>query len=144
VIALSAAVALVLASLAMAAGAFGQSSAGDNQYQDPFGSGGSSSHHSSKGSGSGSAVHHSASGSGSSSSSGSGSLTQAPPASSSVAPSSSAGTSSATGSGAATSTAAPRTLPRTGFDVWELALLGAGLLACGVGLRLRTVDVRRF
>jgi hypothetical protein len=28
--------------------------------------------------------------------------------------------------------------------VWELALLGAGLLVCGIGLRLRTVDVRRF
>jgi hypothetical protein len=35
-------------------------------------------------------------------------------------------------------------LPRTGLDVWEIALLGVGLLVCGFGLRLRTVDVRRF
>ena len=33
-------------------------------------------------------------------------------------------------------------LPNTGYDVWAVALLGAGLIAAGVGLRLRVRDVR--
>jgi LPXTG-motif cell wall-anchored protein len=33
-------------------------------------------------------------------------------------------------------------LPKTGFDILEPALLGAGLLLAGLGLRLRTRDVR--
>jgi hypothetical protein len=33
-------------------------------------------------------------------------------------------------------------LPRTGFDVLELVLVGAILLMAGIGLRLRTRDVR--
>ena len=40
------------------------------------------------------------------------------------------------------STARPTRLPNTGYDVWAVALLGAGLIAAGVGLRLRVRDVR--
>ena len=32
-------------------------------------------------------------------------------------------------------------LPNTGYDAWAVALLGAGLMAAGIGLRLRTRDV---
>jgi LPXTG-motif cell wall-anchored protein len=35
-----------------------------------------------------------------------------------------------------------RQLPNTGYDAWAVALLGGGLMAAGVGLRLRTRDVR--
>jgi LPXTG-motif cell wall-anchored protein len=35
-----------------------------------------------------------------------------------------------------------RELPNTGYDAWAVALLGGGLMAAGVGLRLRTRDVR--
>jgi len=37
-----------------------------------------------------------------------------------------------------------RGLPSTGYEVPTVALLGTGLLACGLGLRMRTIDVRRF
>lgn len=40
------------------------------------------------------------------------------------------------------STARATRLPNTGYDVWAVALLGAGLIAAGVGLRLRVRDVR--
>jgi LPXTG-motif cell wall-anchored protein len=38
----------------------------------------------------------------------------------------------------ATATSAAATLPRTGFDDWLIAGVGAGLLGAGIALRLRT------
>jgi LPXTG-motif cell wall-anchored protein len=42
----------------------------------------------------------------------------------------------------ANSGARSRQLPNTGYDAWAVALLGGGLVAAGVGLRMRTRDVR--
>jgi len=120
--------------------AHAQGSAGDEQYQDPFGgatNGAGQKSGASKGSGSSS----------------SGSSTPAPSSgSTSSAPTpapASSSTGSATSSGSAAASApAPSTrqeLPRTGLDAPVIALLGIGLLAAGVGLRLRlrAVDGRR-
>ena len=137
----------VLVLLALPAVSAAQSGAGDNQYQDPFGPGGTGSHHATKRASDVARTHPASSNSsgssaGTSASSSSGSLTQAPPASTtgSSASTSSSGASTATGASAAGSSR----LPKTGFDVIELVLLGSGLLICGLGLRLRTVDVGRF
>jgi LPXTG-motif cell wall-anchored protein len=134
--------------------AHAQGSAGDDQYQDPFGgstSGGKKSG-GSKNSGSGSSSSGSSStGSSSTGSSGttgssgstSSGTTSAPATSSSTTGSSSS--SGSTAAPAATSSGSRQELPRTGLDAPVIALLGIGLLAAGVGLRLRlrTVDGRR-
>ena len=121
------AVLLVALVLALPATALAQG-AGDNQYQDPFsgqgGSNRSSSGSGSRGSGSGSSSGSSSSGSSSGSSS-----------SSSGSSSSSSGDSQLSGSPPAGQ--AGRTLPATGGQPVTLALLGAGLLLAGVGVRLR-------
>jgi LPXTG-motif cell wall-anchored protein len=98
-------------SLSLPAGALAQG-AGDNQYQDPFagedaGSGG--------GSGGGG-------GGGAEGTSGNGSLSNSPPAGEQLA------SSQSTSSGE---------LPRTGADPGLVALLGAGLILTGAGLRVR-------
>jgi hypothetical protein len=111
---------LLAASLAFPAVAHAQGGAGDDQYQDPFGNSGGSS-----GSGSGS------SGSGSKDSN-MPSLSSAPPAAS--APSV---TSTATAPSASASTVQGAQLAATGADPVLMALLGAGLLLGGTGLRLR-------
>jgi hypothetical protein len=118
-------------------------SAGDNQYSDPFGSGGGGGNSSSGSgtSGSGSSSSGSSGGGGASSGSGSGG---------GVTSSSGTGTgttgSTGTGStGTGTGTGAPQgpQLARTGADTVLVALAGAGLLLCGVGLRLRTRPSRQ-
>jgi hypothetical protein len=100
-------------SLSLPAGALAQG-AGDNQYQDPFagedsGSGG--------GSGSGSGA-----GGGAEGNSGNGSLSASPPAGEQLA------SQQSTSSGE---------LPRTGADPGLVALLGAGFILTGAGLRVR-------
>lgn len=109
--------------LAAPAAAFAQS-AGDNQYSDPFSSGGSNS----SGGGSSSSGGGSSSSGGGSSSSGSGSSGS----SSSGSGYSSSGTTYASG----TSTGGP-SLARTGAETGILALGGASLLLAGIALRLR-------
>jgi LPXTG-motif cell wall-anchored protein len=99
-------------SLALPAGALAQG-AGDNQYQDPFagedsGSGG--------GSGSGS------SGGGGAEGTDNGTLSSSPPSGEQLA------SQQSTSSGE---------LPRTGADPGLVALLGAGLILTGAGLRVR-------
>ncbi len=128
------------------ASALAQGGAGDDQYQDPFGGsndtpaqsgGGSSSGGSQSGSSQGSQGGSSSQGGGTSSSgqsSGSSGATEAPAQTSAPA------TSPAPVDPGTAPTAAPAAsgqLPRTGLDVRLVALLGAGLLAAGVGLRLR-------
>jgi hypothetical protein len=112
---------LTVAALAAPGVAHAQGGAGDNQYQDPFGPGGAAKKKTSTSS------RRSGSASGPS-------LTSAPPT-----------TLGGTGTSAS---AAPATtsgsLPNTGFDAPEVALFGLGLLACGIGLRLRTVDETVF
>lgn len=122
-----------------------QGGAGDDQYQDPFGGsgGGGASGGGSNGS-SGSNAGSSGSTSSGSAAQGSGSsapeVTQEPGAGSSSSASSPApATSSATSSGAVTRSE----LPRTGLDVPAVALIGVGLVAAGVGLRLRVAHGRR-
>jgi hypothetical protein len=108
--ALAAGLVLALPGTALAQGA------GDNQYQDPFGSDqGSGSQQASSGSSSQGSSSQGSSSSGSSSSTGQ--LSGTPP-----------GMNAAAGSG---------TLPRTGGEPLPLAALGTGLLLAGVGLRLR-------
>jgi LPXTG-motif cell wall-anchored protein len=136
--------------------AHAQGGAGDDQYSDPFGpssSGssttGSGSSGSSKGSGSSSSGSSSSS-SGSSSSGSSSSGSSAAPATRSTAPTLTqdpglASDPAATSTAASTSaTATAAELPRTGMNAPLVALLGVGLLAAGIGLRLRlrTVDGR--
>jgi LPXTG-motif cell wall-anchored protein len=96
-------------SLALPAGALAQG-AGDNQYQDPFAGEGS-------GSGSGGGG-----GGGGEGTSGNGSLSNSPPSGQQLA------SQRSTPSGE---------LPRTGADPGLVALLGAGLILTGAGLRVR-------
>ena len=100
-------------SLSVPAGALAQG-AGDNQYQDPF-AGEDSGSGSGAGSGSGG-------GGGAEGNSGNGSLSNSPPAGESLA------SQQSTSSGE---------LPRTGADPGLVALLGAGLILTGAGLRVR-------
>ena len=101
--------------------------AGDDQYQDPFGAGGSS---------------------GSSSKSSAAAprrevaQTQTQPGLSQAPPASAPSTAAPSPTPAAPAAAAPAAgaLPRTGMEIPGVALLGVGLLASGVGLRLRTLD----
>src|SRR3954464_3609315 len=96
-------------SLSFPAGALAQG-AGDNQYQDPFAG-------EDAGSGSGSGG-----GGGAEGTSGNGSLSNSPPAGEQLA------SQQSTSSGQ---------LPRTGADPGLVALLGAGLILTGAGLRVR-------
>jgi LPXTG-motif cell wall-anchored protein len=98
-------------SLSLPAGALAQG-AGDNQYQDPF-----AGEDSGSGSGSGSGG-----GGGAEGTSGNGSLSNSPPAGEQLA------SQQSTSSGE---------LPRTGADPGLVALLGAGLILTGAGLRVR-------
>jgi hypothetical protein len=125
--------ALAIAALLAAPGTALAQSAGDNQYQDPFGNQGSGG-----GSGSGSSGSNSGSGSsgggqsGDSQGSGSGSSGQsADTGSSQTSPST--GTTDAQGS----QTTAGRQLPRTGGEPGLVALLGAGMTFGGLALRRR-------
>jgi LPXTG-motif cell wall-anchored protein len=97
-------------SLALPAGALAQG-AGDNQYQDPFA--GEDSGSGSGGGGGG--------GGGAEGTNGNGSLSDSPPSGEQLA-------SQSTSSGE---------LPRTGADPGLVALLGAGLILTGAGLRVR-------
>jgi LPXTG-motif cell wall-anchored protein len=120
--------ALAVAALLVTPSAALAQSAGDNQYQDPFAgqSGGGGSSGGSGGSGGGGQSSHASQGSGSSSggqSSGGGSTLGQ-----------SAGTTQSTTSQQATP--GPQ-LPRTGGEPSLVALLGAGLIVAGAGLRLR-------
>ncbi|HEX2015600.1 MAG TPA: hypothetical protein VGN69_02820 [Solirubrobacteraceae bacterium] len=166
------AVPVCLLVLAVPAGAAAQSGAADNQYRDPFGSSGPAGHRHPSGQGQRgprhpsilpgrTGVRHRSYRSSVSTPVPSGAtLTPAPPTSPSSG-SGSPGTSGASGSAGRgqgspsslhrRSAGAPpaasigrQGLPSTGFDLPAIALLGAGLLVCGVGLRLRTIDVRRF
>ena len=124
--------------------AMAQGGAGDDQYQDPFAGSGSGGGNSGPADSGGSGQ----SGSGSDGAQDSGSSQDPAPA---PAPDPAPATSSpapATPAAPAASSAAPVTgaraeLPRTGLDVRFVALLGLGLLAAGVGLRLRAGDGRR-
>jgi hypothetical protein len=130
----SAAVLILAAALAFPAVAVAQS-AGDNQYEDPFGGQGSSgSSQSSSGSGSSSGSSGSSSGQSSGSLSGSSSGS----AGASSGSSSAAGSgSSGSGGGGSQGSASGQQLARTGSETWLVALAGGGLLLTGVGLRLR-------
>jgi LPXTG-motif cell wall-anchored protein len=101
-------------SLALPAGALAQG-AGDNQYQDPF-----AGEDSGSGSGSGSGGGGGGGG-GAEGTNGNGSLSDSPPSGEQLA-------SQSTSSGE---------LPRTGADPGLVALLGAGLMLTGAGLRVR-------
>ena len=98
-------------SLALPAGALAQG-AGDNQYQDPF-----AGENSGSGSGSGSGG-----GGGAEGTNGNGSLSNSPPSGEQLA------SQQSTSSGE---------LPRTGADPGLVAVLGAGLILTGAGLRVR-------
>ena len=102
-------------SLALPAGALAQG-AGDNQYQDPFAGEGSGS-----GSGSGSGGGGGGGG-GADGTSGSGSLSDSPPSGQQL---------------ASQQSASSGELARTGADPGLVALLGAGLILTGAGLRVR-------
>jgi hypothetical protein len=125
---------LTAAAVALPAATAHAQGAGDDQYQDPFGNTKSSSPKSQ--------THHQVAQTQSQPG-----LSTSPPSTTS-APSSSAPaqTQSSTASAAPTAAAAPAAtaLPRTGMELPGMALLGIGLLASGVGLRLRTLDERDF
>ena len=74
------------------------------------------------------------------------SLSQAPPVSLGSAKKKSshkaAPSSTAKKKNSSTAPARPTRLPNTGYNVWAVALLGGGLIAAGLGLRLRVRDVR--
>lgn len=122
-----------------AAPARAQSGAGDDQYTDPFGSGSTTtkSHKSSPRS----TTHKQSS----TSQAGGPPLSNQPPVSTGSSTTSTPPPSTGSTAPAPSTTSAPAAssageLPRTGLDVPGIALLGAGLLASGIGLRLRTVD----
>lgn len=110
---LAACLALAVPGTALAQGA------GDNQYQDPFGS---------DQGGGGQSQGSSGSGSQGSSSQGAGSSSSG---------SSSSGSSASAGRSSGASAGTDGRLARTGGEPIPLAALGAGLLLAGVGLRLR-------
>src|SRR4051812_1151699 len=123
----------VLATAALAASAAparAQSGAGDDQYTDPFGA---TTKKSQKSSTTSSAAKKSAPKS----------QTTGPPLSTQP-PVQTGPSSSTTPSTPSPAPAATAELPRTGFEVPGIALLGAGLLASGIGLRMRTVDESIF
>jgi LPXTG-motif cell wall-anchored protein len=128
--------------------AHAQGGAGDDQYQDPFGgsnSGGGGSTNSGSGSGSESGGD-SSSGSTGAAAQDSGSapeLTQDPDLGTSSSSTAAAPAAPATSSATSSADATRSELPRTGFDAPVVALLGIGLLAAGVGLRLRVAHGRR-
>ena len=122
------------------AAALAQGGAGDDQYRDPFAGSGES------GSGAGGASDAPrvtdeppaplGSGSADAGSSASGSTQAAAnPQQGTAGP-----TGSASGSSSEAFPSARQELPRTGLDAAVIACLGIGLLAAGIGLRLRTVD----
>jgi hypothetical protein len=115
---------LATAALVSAAPARAQSGAGDDQYTDPFGTSANKTQKSST-----------AAKKAPKSQSGGPPLSNQPP----VSPSNPTTTTTPASPPAATAQ-----LPRTGFEVPGVALLGAGLLASGIGLRLRTVDDSLF
>ncbi len=104
-------------------------SAGDQQYVDPLGG---STGSSSNGSGS-SSGNSSASGSGTAAAS---SPTATASAGSTTTPTSTSST-GATSTTTGTTTASSRTLPFTGFNVWEGAVIGVVMLGAGLLLRRR-------
>ena len=114
--------------VASAAPARAQSGAGDDQYTDPFGS--STTKKSQKSTTTTSSAARKSTPK---------SQTNGPPLSNQppVQTSPNTSTTPTTPSPAPSATAE---LPRTGFEVPGIALLGAGLLASGIGLRMRTVD----
>jgi hypothetical protein len=123
--------ALAIVALLAAPGTALAQSAGDNQYQDPFGNQGSGG-----GSGSGSGGSGGGGQSSGSQDSGSGSSGQSSGAQSND--TGSPQTSSSTGTDAqASQTTGGRQLPRTGGEPGLVALLGAGMTFGGVALRRR-------
>jgi hypothetical protein len=135
----SALAALAVLLAAPSSGALAQNGAGDNQYTDPFAGSGGGSHSGSKsgssgtGFGGGGGSQTSSSGT----SSGTPSLSSTPPSS---------GTSSGTNTSSAPSEAQAAAqptgvtatgLPATGGEPGLVALLGAGMLLAGTGLRVR-------
>jgi LPXTG-motif cell wall-anchored protein len=138
--------------------AHAQGGAGDDQYQDPFGGsdsggGSTSSGGGSTNSGGGSSKSGNSSGSNTGSTGSSGSsaqssgsnapeLTQDPDLGTSS-PAPAAAPAPATTSSTAAAATSRSELPRTGFDAPVVALLGIGLLAAGLGLRLRVAHGRR-
>ena len=131
---------LATAVLAVAAApARAQSGAGDDQYTDPFGSGSTTTKHKST-----SSTTQKQS---SKTQTGGPPLSNQPPVSSTSttpAPTSTGSTSTTPATTSTPQATAAGELPRTGLDVDGIALLGAGLLATGIGLRLRTVDDTLF
>jgi len=115
-----------------------QGGAGDDQYQDPFAGQGSDSGRSGNSSGSNSGSTGTTTQSGGNTAP---ELTQNPDLGSST-PAPTPAAAPAT-SGTAGVTTSRSELPRTGFDAPEVALLGIGLLAAGIGLRLRVAHGRR-
>jgi hypothetical protein len=101
-------------------------SAGDQQYQDPFGGSNNSGQNSSGGSGNASSPTPTPVPTTPPTSGGSTPTPTPVPTTAPTAPTS-PGTTTSTGSG----------LPRTGLDAWQVGLLGLGLLCAGSGLRLR-------
>ena len=121
-------VAALLSVLALAAPATALAgSAGDQQYQDPFGGSNNSGQNNSSGS------------SGSSSSPTPTPVPTTPPTSggSTPTPTPVPTTAPTAPTPTTTTTATGAGLPRTGLDAWQVALLGLGLLCAGSGLRLR-------
>jgi hypothetical protein len=135
---------LLMTAIAVApASAIAQGGAGDDQYQDPFGgtSTGSSSNGSSSGGSSDDAARDDRSGSGSGSGSGDAGTVDPTTTPQTTAPSLTPEPQTDLGDQQGAGTAGTRQeLPRTGLDAPVVALLGVGLLAAGIGLRLRTVD----
>jgi hypothetical protein len=71
-----------------------------------------------------------------------GELSPTPPVKLSNGKSKSNSNSSSSSSSSSSTSSTP--LPDTGADLPTTALLGLGLLVCGIGLRMRTVDERLF